>query len=153
MPRFNPFLSYVYLLIEVRMSVSSLSDRPLPSLGAALVPIVFLVLCLSGTVYVFGGDSTSGPVQIVLIFSTAVAAVGAYRFGTSWTGIQESIKRSVSDIASGHFYSTTNRIALGDMDAEWCRSYDYLLRSTGSKSYDVSICGLLCLICSISSYG
>ena len=73
----------------------STSDQKLPSLGAALLPIGFLVLCLAATVYVFGSDSTSGPVQIVLILSTAVAALVAYRCGISWTQVEEGIRQSI----------------------------------------------------------
>ena len=77
------------------MSDQSFESSRLPRLGVALVPIVFLVLLLSVTVYVFGDDSTGGPVQVVLVLSGALAAVVAVAGGSSWVELREGIKKSV----------------------------------------------------------
>ena len=74
-----------------------------PTLGVSLLPLIFLILALSLTVYVFGADSTGGPVQITLLFATAVSALVARRLGVSWDQVQEEIRRGVSTSLSAIF--------------------------------------------------
>ena len=66
-----------------------------PSTLQALVPIIFLVILLSINVSIFGDDSLSGSIQIVLILSSAVASIIAFNLGFTWLEIQKGIVNSI----------------------------------------------------------
>ena len=57
----------------------------------ALVPIVFLVLLLAASVYLFGADSSYGANQIALILASCVAALVGRYVGISWQEAQNGI--------------------------------------------------------------
>ncbi len=44
-----------------------------PSLGDAMIPLTFLVVSLGCAVYLYGDEAISGPVQVALFLSAAVA--------------------------------------------------------------------------------
>ncbi|GAB3649525.1 Na+/H+ antiporter NhaC family protein [Echinicola sediminis] len=68
-----------------------------PSLGEALVPIIFLIVLLVINIRIFGTDSLSGSNQMVLILSSAVAALMAiFRLQIEWDVIQRGIVNSIS---------------------------------------------------------
>ncbi|MFL3000066.1 MAG: Na+/H+ antiporter NhaC [Cytophagales bacterium] len=67
-----------------------------PTTFQALVPIIFLVILLSINVSIFGDDSLSGSIQIVLILSSAVASIIAFNLGYSWLDIQKGIIKSIN---------------------------------------------------------
>ena len=67
-----------------------------PTTFQALVPIIFLVILLSINVSIFGADSLSGSIQIVLILSSAVASIIAFNLGYSWLDIQKGIIKSIN---------------------------------------------------------
>ena len=67
-----------------------------PSTLQALVPIIFLVILLSINVSIFGDDSLSGSIQIVLILSSAVASIIAFNLGFTWLEIQKGIVNSIN---------------------------------------------------------
>ena len=67
-----------------------------PTTFQALVPIIFLVILLSINVSIFGDDSLSGSIQIVLILSSAVASIIAFSLGFSWLDIQKGIIKSIN---------------------------------------------------------
>tara|TARA_Y100000768_G_scaffold97493_1_gene71074 strand:- start:1505 stop:2938 length:1434 start_codon:yes stop_codon:yes gene_type:complete len=67
-----------------------------PTTFQALVPIIFLVILLSINVSIFGDDSLSGSIQIVLILSSAVASIIAFNLGFSWLDIQKGIIKSIN---------------------------------------------------------
>lgn len=71
-------------------------EKRQPSLLEAFIPIIFLIILLSFNVSVFGDDALSGSNQIVLILSTAVAALVAGRLGFNWHELQEGIVKSIS---------------------------------------------------------
>lgn len=71
-------------------------ERRQPSLLEAFIPIIFLIILLSFNVSIFGDDALSGSNQIVLILSTAVAALVASRLGYRWNELQEGIVHSIS---------------------------------------------------------
>ncbi len=66
-----------------------------PSLGLAIVPILFLIVTLSVNVYIFGDDGLSGSNQMVLILSSGVAALVASRLGYTWTELREGAVKSI----------------------------------------------------------
>jgi NhaC family Na+:H+ antiporter len=61
----------------------------------ALAPIIFLVLLLGCSVYLFGADSSYGANQIALVMATCVAALVARRSGVSWREAQEGIVHGI----------------------------------------------------------
>ena len=69
--------------------------RPATALQA-LGPLGLLVALLSGSVYLFGDGSSSGPNQIALTLAAAAAALVGLRNGHPWPAIEEGIRRSIS---------------------------------------------------------
>ncbi len=76
------------------MSESMPEERPIP-IYIALIPIVILISLLSMNVIIYGDDALFGSNQIVLIFSAAIAAALALKFGSSWHDLQEGIVSSI----------------------------------------------------------
>jgi len=72
------------------------SPRQDPSLTQALVPVAVLIVLLAGAVYLFGDGSSSGPSQIALMLSAAVAALVGLRNGYRWSEIERGIVHSIS---------------------------------------------------------
>ena len=61
----------------------------------ALAPILFLIVLLACSVYLFGADSSYGANQIALLFSAAaVALVGMY-LGLSWKEVEQGILHGI----------------------------------------------------------
>lgn len=68
-----------------------------PSLGIALVPVIFLIAALSFNVIgVFGDEALSGSNQFILLMSGAVAAILGVIKGVSWKDILAGIEKSVA---------------------------------------------------------
>lgn len=61
---------------------------------------MFLVSALTFNVFVFKDDGLSGSNQMILIFSTGVAAIVASRLGMKWIHLQDSMVRSISSAMS-----------------------------------------------------
>ena len=72
-----------------------------PKVIDALIPLFFLIVLLVINIQVFGTDGLSGSNQIVLIFSSAVAAwVAISRLGFRWESLQDGIVKSISSAMS-----------------------------------------------------
>jgi NhaC family Na+:H+ antiporter len=72
-----------------------------PKVFDALIPLVFLIVLLVLNIKVFGTDGLSGSNQIVLILSSAVAAIVAIgRLGFNWETLQDGIVKSISSAMS-----------------------------------------------------
>jgi Na+:H+ antiporter, NhaC family len=72
-----------------------------PKVLDALIPLVFLIILLILNIKVFGTDGLSGSNQIVLILSSAVAAIVAiFRLGFHWETLQDGIVKSISSAMS-----------------------------------------------------
>ena len=67
-----------------------------PSFPEALVPVALLMGLLALSVYLFGGDSSSGPNQIALILSAAAASAIGLRNGHRWRDIETGITRGIA---------------------------------------------------------
>ena len=63
-------------------------------------PIILLVLLLSVNVLEFGNDSISGPNQIALLFSAALACLIAFKRNISWEEIFKSISNSIKSTSN-----------------------------------------------------
>ena len=71
--------------------------RPIP-LGIALVPVVFLMLALAYNVgWVFGDESTSGSIQIILFLSAFVAAGLAALYGRTFTALFDGVAQNLRE--------------------------------------------------------
>lgn len=75
--------------------MSSMSERS-PTLAQALVPLVFLIVALSGAVHLYADDASFGANQIALMLATAVAALVGVRNGQRWSGIHDSLERGIA---------------------------------------------------------
>jgi Na+:H+ antiporter, NhaC family len=62
----------------------------------AQTPIVFLVILLACSVYLFGADSSYGANQIALVLATCVAALVGRRVGITWKEAQKGIVDGVA---------------------------------------------------------
>ncbi len=72
-------------------------DNPkAPGLLQSWTPIIFLVILLSLSVYLFGEDSSYGANQIALLFAAGVAAIIGGFNGFRWKQIEEGIVRGIS---------------------------------------------------------
>ncbi len=69
------------------------SPRPPSELSPllALTPVVFLVVLLAFSVYLFGADSSFGANQIALVLASCVAALVGRRIGIPWREVQNGI--------------------------------------------------------------
>ena len=61
----------------------------------ALTPIVFLVVLLACSVYLFGSDSSYGANQVALMLATCVTALIARRNGIGWREAQDGIIKGI----------------------------------------------------------
>jgi NhaC family Na+:H+ antiporter len=61
----------------------------------ALTPVIFLVLLLGCSVFLFGADSSYGANQIALVLATCVAALTGRRAGISWREAQQGIVHGI----------------------------------------------------------
>jgi NhaC family Na+:H+ antiporter len=62
----------------------------------ALTPVLFLVLSLAGSVYLFGADSSYGANQIALILAAMVAGLVGLRLGHPWETVQDGLVKGIS---------------------------------------------------------
>lgn len=67
-----------------------------PSIVDALIPIVFLIIMLSMSVYLYGDNSSYGGNQIALILGAGVGAIIGIKNGYSWKEIEKGIVQGVS---------------------------------------------------------
>ena len=77
------------------MSLSN-QDTSEPSLFDCLTPILFLIILLSLSVYIFGSDSSYGPNQISLVLAASIAAAIGWKNGYQWDDIQKGISQAIN---------------------------------------------------------
>ena len=71
------------------------SPPALPSILAALVPIVVLIGLLGANVYLYGADSSYGPNQIALLVAAAVAAIVGVVYRVSFARMIKGIEKAI----------------------------------------------------------
>lgn len=72
-----------------------------PTLAQALFPILFLIVLLVINIWIFGTEGLSGSNQIVLVLSSAVAAlIAVFSLKIKWEILQEGIVKSISSAMS-----------------------------------------------------
>ena len=76
--------------------MSSFKSPKDPTMTDALIPIIFLVILLSLSVYLYGDDSSYGANQIALILSGGLASIIGLKNGYSWKAIEKGIIKGIS---------------------------------------------------------
>ena len=67
-----------------------------PSLWDALIPMLFLILMIALSIFLYGIDATAGPLQVALLMSAVVAALIAHKNGYSWERLAKAIAEGLS---------------------------------------------------------
>ena len=67
-----------------------------PSLWDALFPMVCLILMIGLSIYLYGIDSTLGPLQVALIMAAVIAALVAHKNGYTWEQLATAIVEGIS---------------------------------------------------------
>ena len=80
--------------VQITMSKSNRIIREV-SLIDALIPIATLIILLSLSVYIFGSDASTGPNQITLVLTTAVAGFIGFKNGYTWEHIHQGITNGI----------------------------------------------------------
>ncbi len=60
------------------------------------MPVVVLIFLLSGSVYLFGSESSGGPNQIALIVSACVGIIAGLKNGYGWKELEKGIVHGIS---------------------------------------------------------
>lgn len=72
------------------------SEKRVPSLVDALIPILSLIAMLATSVVFYGSDSSYGANQIALILGAAVATLIGFKNGYSWSEIETGISKGIA---------------------------------------------------------
>lgn len=87
-----------------------------PTLLEALFPIAFLIILLVINISIFGTDGLSGSNQMVLVISSALAAlVAVFRLKIQWEVLQDGIVKSISAAMS----SILILLLIGSLAGTW----------------------------------
>ncbi len=123
-----------------------------PSVIQSFLPIIFLVTLLSITVSIFGDDSLSGSIQIVLILSSAFASIIAFNLGFTWNQIQKGILKSINSSMS----SILILFLVGSLAGTWLLSgivpsfIYYGIQILNTKIFLFATC-LICIVVSMAT--
>jgi Na+:H+ antiporter, NhaC family len=86
-----------------------------PSFIDALVPLLFLIVLLAASVGLYGGDSSYGPNQIVLLLATGVACLIGLKNGYKWAQLEEAMVHGIS-VSMGAIFIL---LAVGSLIGTW----------------------------------
>ncbi len=123
-----------------------------PTTFQALFPIIFLIILLSINVSIFGDDSLSGSIQIVLILSSAVASIIAFKLGYTWLDIQKGIIKSINSSLP----SILILFLVGSLAGSWLLSgvvpafIYYGIQILNAKIFLVAAC-VICIVVSMAT--
>ncbi len=70
-------------------------ETPIP-MWLAITPIVLLMILLSGSVILFGSDSSYGPNQISLMLTAALTCLIGIRLGINWEDLEQALINGIS---------------------------------------------------------
>jgi len=93
---------------------SGSTARP-PSLLDALIPVVALIALIALSVYLFGLDATSGPLQIAIFTAMVVAGLIAHKNGLNYVVLGDAIIGGVSSALGAIFIL----LAVGALIGTW----------------------------------
>lgn len=100
------------------MSTANESGVRHPNLAQSLAPIVALVIMLSGSVYLYGSDSSYGANQIALLLAAGIASIIGIFNGLKWRDMEEAIVHGIS-VSLGAILIL---LAVGSLIATWILS-------------------------------
>lgn len=86
-----------------------------PNFLDASIPLIFLVLMLAFSVFMYGGDSSFGPNQIILLISAGIAALIGIKNGYTWKSIEEAMVHGIS-VSMGAIFIL---LAVGSLIGTW----------------------------------
>jgi len=81
----------------------STSDLRQPSLGAALAPVIVLVLALALAFFLYGGDATGGPIQVALILCALLSGLIGMRHGMPAKAVGQGAVDSITTAVGAIF--------------------------------------------------
>ena len=131
-----------------------MTDRPAlrePSLWQSLLPLVFLIVTLAVSVYLFSDNASYGPNQIALLLAAGVAAIVAMRNGHRWESIEKAASTGIALAANAILIL----LAVGALIGSWILSgtvpvmIDYgLMLMSPSYFYPATcfVCALVALV-------
>lgn len=73
-----------------------MTTKTQPSFIDAVTPLILLILMLAFAVVMFGGDSSFGPNQIVLMLATGIAGIIGLKNGYRWQEIEQAMVHGIS---------------------------------------------------------
>jgi Na+:H+ antiporter, NhaC family len=86
-----------------------------PSMLDALLPVVSLIVLIAISVYLFGLDSTAGPLQVAIFTAMAVAGLVAHKNGYSYPSIGDAVIGGISTAMGAVFIL----LAVGALIGTW----------------------------------
>jgi Na+:H+ antiporter, NhaC family len=95
-----------------------MTEKKLPTLLQAFIPIVILIVLLAINVIVFGSGATDGSNQIALLMAASVAGIISWRLGHSWEEIEVSIVKSISSAMGAMLIL----LVIGSLSGAWLLS-------------------------------
>ncbi len=102
------------------MSNEIKADNPIkpPSFLDALIPIIALVILLGSAIYLYGADSTSGPVQVALILCMMIAGLIGLKNGHKWEDMGKAAVDGISSAMGAIFIL----LSVGALVGTWSMS-------------------------------
>ena len=101
-----------------RTPMTEQNNNKSPSMLDSFIPLIALVIMLSGSVYFFGDNSTGGPNQIALMLAMGIAAIIGLKNNYSWKGIEQAMINGIS-ISMGAIFIL---LAVGALIGTWMLS-------------------------------
>ena len=98
--------------------MSETSSPRAPSLLQAIIPLLFLVLLLAASVWLFSDNSSYGPNQIALLLCACTAGIIGLRNGLAWKDIEAAMVTGVTLATSAVFIL----LAVGALIGTWILS-------------------------------
>src|SRR4051794_33788434 len=91
------------------------SELKSPTMVDALIPVVALIGLIALSVYLFGLDSTSGPLQIAIFTAMAIAGLIAHKNGYAYTELSTAVIGGISSAMGAIFIL----LAVGALIGTW----------------------------------
>ncbi len=89
-----------------------------PTMFDALIPIIALIIFLIFAIYLYGADSTGGPIQVALLLCTVIAGLVGLKNGHSWDDMGHAAVEGISTAMGAIFIL----LAVGALVGTWMMS-------------------------------